>query len=130
MGGCLYILVCDCVCTYLCVRVCVTCVWTCEGVLVCGYVHILVFVLALFSSSSSCRGVVLVSVLSYFVQSYMCVQLCYVFSFITFYVFSCHVYSLILVCRLCILYMLAVLTYGTSCNNLNVLHLKYRSRYG
>ena len=62
---------------------------------------------------------VLVSVLSYFVQSYMCVQLCYVFSFITFHAFSCHMYSLILVCRLCILYMLAVLTYGTSCNDLN-----------
>ena len=96
------------------------------------YMHILVFVivLSLFSSSSCFMGVVLVSVLSYFVQSYMCVQLCYVFSFITFYVFSCHMYSLILVCRLCILYMLAVLTYGTACNNLNVLHLKYRSTYG
>ena len=92
--------------------------------------NILMFVLVLFSSSSCSMGVVLVSVLSYFVQSYMCVQLCYVFSFITFYVFSCHMCSLILVCRLCILYMLAVLTYGTSCNNLNVLHLKYRSTYG
>ena len=84
------------------------------------HILVLVIVLALFSSSSCCMGVVLVSVLSYFVQSYMCVQLCYVFSFITFYVFSCHMYSLILVCRLCILYMLAVLTYGASCNNLNV----------